>query len=184
MKTDVAPPEAAGPGPSLDEPEAKGSGRRTVIVLLIFMAVMGSLWAIGPIVFAGRDDPTAIDSKAVRPTVAKSCTQLRDDLKALPAGMGAAQKAEAENRAAEQLVARIRALGPATLAKDSPVEQWLGDWEQIVAARRQAVREGKRFATPVSDNAPVNVRMYALIRSGLRQCDVPPALLAPEPGTV
>jgi hypothetical protein len=24
--------------------------------------------------------------------------------------------------------------------------------------------------------------MYALVRSGLRECDVPPALLAPEPG--
>ena len=49
-------------------------------------------------------------------------------------GVTSAQ-AEAENRAVEQFTGRIRALGPDTLAKDEPVERWLGDWEQIVAAR-------------------------------------------------
>ena len=160
------------------------SGKRTVIVLLVFMGVMGSLWAIGPIVFAGRDDPTAIDSKRVRTAVEESCPQLRSDLSALPAGLAAPERAEAENRAVEQFLGRIRAVGPEALADDEPVGRWLADWEQIVAARRQAVRDGKRFAAPVVDNAPINVRMYALIRSGLRQCDVPPALLAPEPGRV
>ena len=181
MRTEVAPPPAAGP----EEPEANPArAKRVTILVLVLMGLMGSLWVIGPFVFAGRDDPTAIDSKAVRPTVAAACAQLRTDLSAVPAGMAPAERAEAENRAVEQLLARVRALGPDTLAKDSPVEQWLADWEQIVAARQQAVREGKRFATPVANNAPVNVRMFALIRSGLGNCDVPPALLAPEPGRV
>lgn len=158
------------------------SGKRTVIALLLFMAVMGSLWAIGPIVFAGRDDPTAIDTKPVRTAVEAACSQLRTDLSAVPATLVAPERAEAENRAVEQFLDRIRSVGPEALADDNPVERWLDDWEQIVAARRQAVREGKRFAVPIVDNAPVNVRMYALIRSGLRECDVPPALLAQEPG--
>ena len=42
--------------------------RKVVIILVLFMAVMGGLWTIGPLVFAGRDDPTAIDNKAVRKT--------------------------------------------------------------------------------------------------------------------
>ncbi|HYH48624.1 MAG TPA: hypothetical protein VEG38_03655 [Acidimicrobiia bacterium] len=161
-----------------------GSGKRTVIVLLLFMGVMGSLWAIGPIVFAGRDDPTAIDTKRVRTAVEAACPQLRADLSALPAGMAAPERAEAENRAVEQFLGRVRAVGPEALADDNPIEQWLADWEQIISARRQAVQSGKRFIPPVVDNAPVNVRMYALIRAGLRECDVPPALLAPEPGRV
>ena len=53
-----------------------------------------------------------------------------------------------------------------------------------MATRRQAVRDGKRFTPPVTNGAPVNVRMYSLIRSGLEKCDVPPALLVPEPGRV
>jgi len=179
----VAPPAATGPGPEEPEVDPARSKRITILVLLA-MGVMGSLWVVGPIVFAGRDDPTAIDSRAVRPTVASACTRLRSDLSALPAGMAPAERAEAENRAAEQLVAKVRGLGADTLAKDEPVDRWLGDWELIVATRRQAVRDGKRFAPPVTDGAPVNVRMYSLIRSGLEKCDVPAALLVPEPGRI
>jgi hypothetical protein len=172
----VAPPEL--------EPADRARSKRVTILVLLLMGLMGSLWVIGPIVFSGRDDPTAIDSKKVRPTVASACTQLRSDLSALPAGMAAAERAEAENRAVEQLLAKVRGLGPDTLAKDSPVDQWLADWELIVATRRHAVRDGKRFTPPVTNGAPVNVRMYALIRSGLEKCDVPAALLVPEPGRV
>lgn len=158
--------------------------RKVLLVLVLFMIVMGTLWAGGPIFFADRDDPTAIDYKAVRTAVDASCTQLRADLAAVPAGAPPADRAEAENRAVEQFTGRIRALGPDALAKDEPVERWLGDWEQIVAARRQAVRDGSQFRAPVSDGAPINVRMFALVRAGLRQCDVPPALLSPAPGRV
>ena len=158
--------------------------RKVVIALVLFMVVMGALWAGGPIFFAGRDDPTAIDHKAVRKTVDASCTQLRADLAAVPAGGSPVDRAEAENRAVEQFTVRIRSLGPDALAKDEPVERWLADWEQIVAARRQAVRDGSQFKAPVSDGAPINVRMFALVRAGLRHCDVPPALLSPEPGRV
>jgi hypothetical protein len=158
--------------------------RKVVIILVLFMAVMGALWTIGPLVFAGRDDPTAIDNKAVRKTVLASCTQLRTDLDALPAGMAPADRAEAENRAVEQFLGRIRALSPEGLARDVPVDKWLSDWDRLIALRRQAVQDGKRFIVPVVDGAPLNIRMYNLVRSGLEKCDVPPALLAPEPGRV
>jgi hypothetical protein len=158
--------------------------RKVTIILLLFIGVMGALWVVGPLVFAGRDDPTAIDHKAVRKAVLPACTQLRADLAAVPAGLAPADRAEAENRAVDQFVVRVRALGPDALARDVPVERWLADWEQIVAARRQAVQENKPFTTPVAGGAPINVRMYALVRSGLGKCDVPPALLVPEPGRV
>lgn len=178
MKTEVAPP-----APTPEQPGQRRSRKVTILVLLL-SGVMAALWVAGPYVFAGRDDPTALDSGPVRKTVLAGCGQLRADLAALPSGMAASDRAEAENRAVEQFVARVRALGPDALADDTPVEQWLGDWEQIVAARRQAVREATRFTTPISGGAPVNVRMFALIRSGLTKCDVPPALLGPEPGRV
>ena len=179
----VAPPPGMDPVDPVD-PADRARSKRVTILVLVLMGLMGSLWVIGPIVFSGRDDPTAIDSKKVRPTVASACTQLRSDLSALPAGMPPAERAEAENRAAEQLVATVRSLGPDMLAKDAPVDQWLADRDLIVATRRQAVRDGNRFAPPVTNGAPVNVRMYSLIRSGLQKCDVPPALLVPEPGRV
>ncbi len=179
MKTELAPPPSGDPEP--DE-AGRRRGRKVTILVLLMSGVVGALWVIGPIVFAGHDDPTALDSGPVRKTVLAACKQLRTDVDALPSGMARADRAEAENRAADALVGRVRALGPDRLAHDTPVEQWLGDWEQIVAARRQAVREGKRFATPVAGGAPVNIRMFELIRSGLGKCDVPQELLAPEPG--
>ena len=177
-----APP----PVPEPVEPDEAGRrrSRRTVIVLVVFMVIVGTLWAAGPIYFAGRDDPTALDTRPVRQTVAAACTQLRADLGALPAGMAPADRAEAENRAVEEFLGRVRALGPEVLADDAPVERWLADWEQILAARREAVREGRRFSPPVDGGAPINVRMFALVRSGLGQCDVPAVLLAPEPGRI
>jgi hypothetical protein len=180
VKTEVAPPPAA----DLPEPEEpdRRRGKRVTIIVLVLSGIIGGLWAIGPFVFAGHDDPTAIDSKPVRRAVAAACTQLRVDLAAVPNGIGVADRAEAENRAVEALVARVRAVGPDALRHDQPTEQWLGDWEQIVAARRQAVQAGKRYTTPQGGGAPVNIRMFELIRSGLEQCDVPRQLLVPEPG--
>jgi hypothetical protein len=179
VRTEVAAPP---PGPGPEEPEAPNRGRRVTVLVLVLSAVMATLWVAGPYIFAGRDDPTAIDSKPVRTTVQKGCTQLRADLAALPAGMAAGDRAEAQNRAVEQFVGKVRALGPDALTHDHPVEAWLSDWELLVATRRQAVRDGTRFTPPMGDMGPVNVRMFALIRSGLEKCDVPEQLLAPEPG--
>ena len=182
MQTDLAPPPAAGGVPE-PEPDRRRGKRVTLIVLAISL-VIGAAWAIGPFVFAGHDDPTAIDSKPVRKTVAAACTQLHQDLAAIPAGLAPHERAEAENRAVEALVARVRSLNPEALEHDQPVPRWLGDWEKIVADRRAAVRDGKRFTPPVAGGMPINIRMFELIRSGLEQCDVPRQLLAPDPGSV
>lgn len=181
MKTEVAvpPPGPAGP----DEPARARSRRVTVLVLLV-SGVVAALWVIGPYWFEGRDDPTAIDSPPVRSTVEAGCTQLGQDLAAVPADLAPTERAEAENRAVEAFVGKVRALGPEALGGDTPVEDWLADWDQIVAARREAVRTGTRFSAPVVDNAPIQVRMFALVRSGLEECNVPEALLSPEPGRV
>ena len=178
MKTDAAAPDGAEPEPDLRK------GKRAVIVVLVLSGIIGAAWAIGPFVFAGHDDPTAIDSKAVRTTVAAACTQLHQDLAVIPAGLPPAEKAEAENRAVEALVAKVRSLDPEALEHDQPVPRWLDDWEKIVAARRDALREGKRFTPPQSGGMPVNIRMFELIKSGLEQCDVPRQLLVPDPGSV
>lgn len=183
MRTEVEAP-APGPGPE-DSPPDVVKGRRVTIIVLLVGAVMTLLWVGGPYFFAGRDDPTAIDNKPVREAVESGCPALRDDLAAVPADLAPADRAEAQNRAVDAFVARVRAVGPEEIADDTPVDQWLADWELIVATRRQAVREGRPYATPVVDvpfRAPVNVRMFALIRSGLEQCDVPDVLLTEEPG--
>lgn len=173
------------PPPPAAEPDGDSrDSKRTVIAFLVFTGVVAALWTIGPIVFASHDDPTAIDTKPVRTAVEAACPQLRTDLAALPAGMPAPERAEAENRVVERFLSRVRAVGPEALRKDVPIEKWLADWERIVAGRRAAVRDGKRFVVAMDEGTPINVRMFSLIRSGLSECNVPPALLTPEPGRV
>jgi hypothetical protein len=183
VQTDVAPPAALGV-PEPEEPDRR-KGKRVTIIVLVLSGLLGGAWSIGPIIFAGHDDPTAIDSKPVRTTVVAACAQLHADLAAIPAGLAPADRAEAENRAVEGLVARVRSLDPEALHHDQPVPEWLSDWEKIVAARRAAIHDKRRFMPPLGrDGLPVNIRMFELIRSGLEQCDVPRQLLAPEPGSV
>jgi hypothetical protein len=153
--------------------------RRNLVPMLVLAGtlVVGALWAVGPYVFAGRDDPTTIDSRAVHDTALRACTELRARLAELPAG----GDPEAENQAVEAMVGRIRGLGPAALSKDVPTEQWLSDWERLVAARRQALAGRTSFSVPRVDGEPVNLRMFDLVKSSLRVCDVPAQLLTLQP---
>jgi hypothetical protein len=156
---------------SVAEARARRRGRLVSVVVLAVIILVGGAWVVGPYLFAGRDDPTAIDSRTVHDTAASACRELR-------ARLAAVQGAEAQNQAVEAMVARIRALGPAVLDKDAPTGQWLSDWDRLVAARRQAVAAGTPFTVPKVDGEPINLRMFELVKSSLRQCDVPDQLLS------
>jgi hypothetical protein len=158
---------------------------RNKVVPVVVMAstlVVAALWVIGPYVFAGRDDRNSIDSRPVHDRALTACNDMRARLAALPAGADPPTRAEAENRAVESMVARIRELGPGVLARDVPTETWLADWDRLLAARRRAMADGSTFSVPEADGAPVNLRMFDLVKADLRPCDVPDELLAPRPG--
>jgi len=160
----------------------KSRSRLIPAVVLAGTLLVSALWVVGPYVFAGRDDKSSIDSPLVRQRALAACTEMRSRFEALAAEAEPMARSEAENRAVEAMVARIRELGPGVLAKDVPTEKWLGDWERLVAARRQATAAGSFFSVPEADGAPVNRRMFDLVKGGLRPCDVPDPLLAARPG--
>ena len=157
----------------VSEPVTKKRRNLVPVAVITGTLVVGALWAGGPYLFAGRDDPSTIDSRPVHDAALSACTELRARLAALAPGGDPG----AENQAVEAMVARIRQLGPAVLRKDVPVEQWLEDWERLVAARRQAQAAGTVFSVPRVDGEPVNLRMFDLVKSSLRVCDVPAQLL-------
>ena len=59
------------PVQEVEEPGEAGHrrSRRVTILVLLLSGIVGGLWVIGPYLFAGRDDPTAIDSGPVRRAV-------------------------------------------------------------------------------------------------------------------
>ncbi len=161
---------------------AKTRNRLIPGLVLASTLMVSALWVVGPYVFAGRDDKSSIDSPPVRQRALAACTEMRARLDTLAAGGDPVVRAEAENRAVEDMVARIREFGPAVLAQDVPTETWLGDWDRLLAARRRATATGSSFSMPQADGAPVSLRMFDLVKGGLRPCDVPDELLAAHPG--
>jgi hypothetical protein len=152
------------------------------VVVLASTLMVAVLWVVGPYVFAGRDDPNSIDSRPVHDRALVACREMRASLAAQPASAEPTARAEAENQAVEAMVARIRDLGPAVLARDAPTETWLADWDRLVAARRQAMAARSAFSIPEAEGSPVNLRMFDLVKGDLRPCDVPDELLAARPG--
>ncbi|MDQ3943767.1 MAG: hypothetical protein M3357_01140 [Actinomycetota bacterium] len=139
------------------------ASRKGLIVAVAGTLLIGAAWSIGPFVFEGRDDPRSLDSRPVREEAVAACEEMR-------AGVAAADGHEAENQAVVAMVVRLRRLGTETLAKDVPTEDWLADWERMVAARRA----GQPF--PRAGGAPIHRRMDDLVKD-LRPCQVPVQLI-------
>jgi hypothetical protein len=134
------------------------------------------LWTVGPYLFGDRDHAESIDSRPVHDAALAACKGLRTALESVPPGAG---RSEAENRAVEAMVARVRALGPEALRRDVPTESWLADWERLVEARRRAATSGGKLALPEAGGAPITRRMDDLVKGALRPCQVPLQLYRP-----
>ena len=143
-------------------PDPHGS-KKVALLVAGGSLVVGALWVIGPYVFAGRDDPESLDSRPVREAAEAACTEMRAAVDAAPGDAAAAE------RAAEAMVARLRALGPEVLADDHPAEAWLADWHRLLAARRAG------DPVPEEDGVPIHRRMDELVKD-MRVCQVPAEL--------
>ncbi len=125
--------------------------------------LIGAAWAIGPYVFEGRDDVKSLDSRPVREEALAACEAMQRQV------AGTADP-EAQNRAVEAMVARLRSLGAETLRQDRPAEAWLADWDRVVASRRAGA------PWPRADGAPIHRRMDDLVKD-LRPCQMPAVLI-------
>jgi hypothetical protein len=139
------------------------ASKKGLIAGVVGTLLIGAAWSVGPFVFEGRDDPKSLDSRPVREEALAACQEMRSRLTA-------ADGPEAENRAVEAMVARLRGLGAETLAKDVPAEAWLDDWQRVLAARRAGE------PLPHVDGAPIHRRMDDLVKD-LRPCQMPAQLI-------
>ena len=154
--------------------------RATLVAVVAFTAaVYGGSLALS----LTRDAPSTFDTDAVRGRAATACTALRTGIDALPplaADAGPAQRSARlgeQERLVARLVADVRALGSEVLAADEPAEQWLRDWEALVAARRAQLSAGGAFAVPQENGRPLTSRMSEV---GVPACRVPtPLTVAP-----
>lgn len=151
-----------------------------VLALVAVWVALSRLWS-----YATTDDPAVIGSSEVVAVASAACAQMRESAAAAAVGPAATVRQRvgalsAQNDAVTELVTQMRALGEARLSADAPSEQWVQDWERLVAARDAYARElaaGKRatLALPEVDGRPLLDRLNGV---GLN-CRVPRVLLAP-----
>ncbi|MFC8502110.1 hypothetical protein ACFUC1_07110 [Pedococcus sp. NPDC057267] len=151
-----------------------------VVALVAVWVVLSRLWS-----YATADDPAVIGSSDVVAVASAACAQMREAAAAAAVGPAATVRqrvgaVNAQDDAVTTLVARVRTLGEARLSADAPAQQWLQDWERLVAAREAYARDlaaGKRavLTLPVVDGRPLLDRLNNV---GLN-CRVPRVLLTP-----
>lgn len=151
-----------------------------VLVVLTGFATVGA-YASMLLLSTTQDRPDHLDVEPVKGVAAAACTELRTAVDALPPLAPTASAADRRVRVEEQgrlvgrLVEQVRAVGPEALARDVPVQEWLGDWATLGSVRQAWAEAGATgpVPVPVAEGRPLADRMG---RVGVASCRVPTAL--------
>jgi hypothetical protein len=159
----------------------------------IAVAVLGTLSFLGLIVAAGvlaqRDFPGIVQDERLVSVIKTECVLMTMTVETMPVRGGPTEQAqtiEDQNRAVTAMVAAIREVDPDVRRADRPVDDWLADWERLVAARdayAERVNDGyeadlKVPKDPAGDT--IDERMDAVWATDPAPCEVPPELLDPD----
>jgi hypothetical protein len=156
---------------------------RVSVVAGAAVVVVSLNWLWG---YANTDNPTMIEDPLIVRVANAACATMRDEAAAAAVGTAAprAQRVgaiNAQNDAVIELVATVRRfVDPGTLERDQPSEQWLEDWQRLVAvrdayARSLAAGKPAPMVMPVIDGQSLTDRLDNV---GLN-CRVPLVILEP-----
>jgi hypothetical protein len=150
-----------------------------VAAALVFVA-LSRLWT-----YANTDDPNLVEQGTIARTAASACAVMRNAAAAAAVATTApiSQRVgaiNAQNDAVTELVATMNELGAKRLESDQPANQWLEDWQRLVAAR-------DAYARSLAAGRPTPMTLPTIDGRGLvdrlnnvgLNCRVPLVLLAP-----
>ncbi len=158
-----------------------------VLATLTGLVVAGGLVVVVARLGSG-DLPGVIDDEALVTTIAVECSLMTSTVDALPVYGTAQQQSDTirdQDRAVRLMVDAIRTDAAAEITRDRPAEQWLDDWDRLVAARERLARRLLRdpnasLAVPRDDDGdPVTERMDA-VWIGDPACEVPTTIGSPD----
>lgn len=161
--------------------------------LAIAATVVGSVGGAAMLVVAigvgSSGLPGAIDDPQLISVIERECGQMRSTVESMPVTGSPEQQATTiadQNHAIDVMVSAIRSQGQAVLKADPPTQDWLADWDRLVAAR-------KSYATRILDGSmpdldipkdehgkDIYLRMDD-VWLGESTCEVPGVLLDPYP---
>jgi hypothetical protein len=156
---------------------------------MVLGLIGGTTMLVVVITVGSSSAPGLIDNTEVVSVIERECQQMTSKVESLPihgTPRRQAQTIAAQNFAIEDMVDDIRSVGPDTLASDPPTDEWLADWDRLVAARKTYAAEilggaSTHLEVPTDDRGKdIDIRMDDVFidRS---TCEVPSVLLNPYP---
>ena len=140
------------------------------------------------VVVGSEDFPGIIDDQDLLDSIGVECSLMTATIESMPISGSRQRQAETiadQDRSIEVMVAAIRADNPEAITSDQPAEEWLRDWERLVAARETYAAALLRspdatWEVPLDpDGDEVTERMDA-VWLGDPVCEVPPTLTSPS----
>lgn len=159
-------------------------------ILVTIVGLIGGTTMLVVLISVGsRGIPGLIDDTDVISVIERECQQMTSKVESLPihgTPRRQAQSMAAQNVAVEDMVADIRDLGADVLADDPPSEDWLADWERLVAAREayaQIILEGGTPDLEIPDDSHGDDIYFRMDDAFIQKttCEVPRELLNPYP---
>lgn len=142
------------------------------------------------ITIADDDIPGLIDDAELVSVITQECDIMRSSVESMPIAGDARQQAAIladQNKAVENMVAAIREVDESVIRADRPAEDWLADWERLVAARESyadLVLQGEVPDLEIprdSSGERIYLRMNDVWLDDPPRCMVPFELLNPYP---
>lgn len=156
---------------------------RVAVVVGAAVVVVSLNWLWG---YANTDNPKVIEDPLIVRVANAACATMRNEAAAAAVGTAAprANRVDAintqDNAVVELITTMHRMIEPRTLERDQPSDQWLEDWQRLVAARDAYARSlaaGKPLpmVLPVIDGQSLANRLDNV---GLN-CRVPLVMMEP-----
>lgn len=138
------------------------------------------------VIAGGSDLPASIDEPEIIDAVDAGCSSLTAGVEGVEVdglSVDRPSRIEAQTAVLRDVVAGWRGLDADLRASDEPFDDWLDDWDRLVAARDAYVEELRSntnalFEVPEVDGEPIDERMDAVMTG----CPVPNTLLNPDAG--
>lgn len=152
-------------------------------------AVAAITLATTVIVLETRDAPGLIDDADLTSIIGDACELMTTTVESMPVSGSPRQQAETienQDTAVTVMLNQIERGHGELIRADRPAQQWLDDWDRLLAARdrfrRELLRQGESNFVAPADSAgrPLHKRMED-VWLGDAVCTVPPSLLWPYP---
>lgn len=159
------------------------------IIAVVVAAVLGAGLIVSGVLIGGKDFPSMIQDDEILSVISRECDIMTETVESMPitgTPVDQARAVQDQDKAIANMLAEIRSVDEDVRASDPPTNDWLDDWDTLIAAREayaEQLRGGYEADLHIPRDANgdyIYERMDAVWFDD-KACEVPEALLNPYP---